>query len=125
MYKELNMDEKKALNYEKSLGSQVNILADQSASDALIFTYMYGFRRATDETLKDIAVGIALGVLTGTAVVPNQSGAIYIVALVDGTTGDILWANAVRGTTTESKEKEIKAMIDCLFKKFPKTEKLP
>ena len=116
MYKPLMMDKKKALAYECSLGSEINVLTDYTDADALLFTNISGFRKDGGEVAKDLAIAFVFGAMA------PWSGAAYYAVLVDGTTGDILWANAGSSPYSGFEEKDIKQMVSDIFKEFPEIE---
>jgi hypothetical protein len=94
MYEKEQMWKSKARKYERSLGPDVNRFADHAEVDALVFSRMLGFSKSGGEQAKDVFMAVAIGVALGAYVQPAPSeGLILQVALVDGTTGDILWAN--------------------------------
>ncbi len=119
MYEKEEMRKSKARKYERSLGPDVNRFADHAEVDALVFSRMLGFSKSKGEQAKDVFMAIAIGVALGGAYVepaPSQ-GAILRVALVDGTTGDILWANtaSARGDYNACAQT---SMLEDLFKKL-------
>ena len=62
---------------------------------------------------------IAAATLGGAVVTQPTKGASLQVALIDGTTGDILWANTA-GTAGDFEDSGLGAMVEQLFKGFPK-----
>lgn len=86
-------NEEESKKYRVSLGPVVNPVASLMEADALLYVRYYGFEKSAGQQAKDIMAGALLAVLTGTAVVRPAEGAALEVALIDGATGDVLWAN--------------------------------
>lgn len=94
--KSANEDESK--KYRVSLGPVVNPIASLMDAEALLYVRYYGFEKSGGQQAKDIVAGALLAVLTGAVAVRPAEGAALEVALIDGATGDVLWAN--RGSNT-------------------------
>lgn len=73
---------------------------------------------------KDIIAGALLGLLTGTAVVPAQEGAALEVALIDGTTGDVLWVNRGRNAGPGALGHGAATMVENILTRLPGDEKV-
>ncbi len=82
-----------------SLGSAVNLVAEQSGADAVLLVRYQGFEKSDGQIAKDIGTSVLVGVLTLGAVVPVQatSGALTEAALIDGASGDVLWTDIKPG----------------------------
>ena len=95
----LSLSETEAKTLKASVGESVNILAERSQADAILLTRFTGFDKSGGHVAKDIGISILVGVLTLGAVVPVSeiSGATTQAALIDATTGEILWANSSAG----------------------------
>jgi hypothetical protein len=85
--------EEESKKYRVTLGPVVNPIATFTNAEALLYVRFYGFEKSGGQQAKDIVAGALLAVLTGVATVGAPEGAALEVALIDGTTGDVLWAN--------------------------------
>ena len=87
---------KEKLNYR--LGSLEKIL-DKTGGDSLLFIYGIDYIASTERkaaTAAGMVAGIALGILTGVAVVPtNAGGFAYMSAALVDKTGEIQWSNYI------------------------------
>jgi hypothetical protein len=82
--------------FSKSVGANINPFAEYAKADALLYIDYSGFEKSPGMVTKDIAAGVLLAVLTGNnqaQVAPAKGGNVFI-ALLDGTSGDILWTNS-------------------------------
>lgn len=95
MYKTATVPEKKKTQFKSSLGSVLNSIAEKTNADSALLIYYSGFEKSKGMIAKDIASSVLVGVLTLGAVVPIQAteGAFIDIALVDTTSGKIIWAN--------------------------------
>ena len=120
MYQQPLMIESDAMKYERSLGADVNLFADRAEVDALVFAKMWGFKKSSGEIAKDAAMTVLIAAATLGSVVSVQptAGATIRIALVDGTTGDVLWANTA-GTNGDFEGRGLNTLIAGLFKQFP------
>ncbi|GIW42220.1 MAG: hypothetical protein KatS3mg076_2797 [Candidatus Binatia bacterium] len=121
MFQVGRMSKSEALAYEASLGPSVNRFADRAGVDALCFVRMAGWKKSGGEIARDWTMTLLLGAATagGLVRVPHAKGAGIEVALVDGTTGDVLWANAA-GKYGDFEGKGLESMVEDLFEGFPK-----
>lgn len=87
-----------ATGFRVSVGPVANPVAENLKADALLIARYAGWEKSGGQQAKDLAAGVLLGVLTGVAAVPAREGGALELALIDGTTGDVLWCNA--GSTT-------------------------
>lgn len=94
--------EDEAKKYRVSVGPVVNPIASLMEADALFYVRYAGAEKSGGQQAKDIFAGALLGVLTGVIVVPASEVASLEAALIDGTTGDILWANRGAGHTLQA-----------------------
>jgi hypothetical protein len=117
MYRTVLMKKPDAENYQSTLGPGVNPLADHANVDALIFVEVGGFKKSGGEVAKDVIMTI-LFLAIGAYVTQPTQGAGMRIALVDGATGDVLWAN-VGGTTGDFEGAGLDKMIKEVFKEFP------
>jgi hypothetical protein len=86
----------KALNYQRTLGPEINRFADFVDAEALVFARYSGFRKSGGEVTRDVLFTVLLAVATLGAVIPvppPSTGGTLQVCVVDGATGDVLWAN--------------------------------
>ncbi len=93
LYEQINLPEDKRASIRASLGPVVNRLADYADADALVLVRGNGFEKTRGMIAKDVVAATLLATLTGQALVQPTSGLVTEVALVDGTTGDVLWTN--------------------------------
>jgi hypothetical protein len=120
MYESIQMERSKALSYEADVGDEINIFADHAGADAFVFVKMNGFEKSGGEIAKDIALSVLIAAASmGSAIVvqPTQ-GAVLEAALVDGTSGDVLWANRL-ATQGDFQGSGLGTMVAALFKEFP------
>lgn len=96
---------------EETIGPLVNRFADHADVDAMAVCTMVGLRKSWGETLKDVVVSLG-----GTV----RTGAVLRVALVDGDTGEILWANSVVTEGEEFQGEGLERMVKSAFRDFPK-----
>jgi len=76
-----------ARQYRVSIGPGANPVAGEKHADALLMVRYAGFEKSGGEQTKDAIVGGLLGVRYA-----SRGGSLEV-ALIDGTTGDVLWAN--------------------------------
>ena len=97
LYYEPLLPGEQAFAIQESLGPVVNLLGDRMNVDAVFFCRLSGFKKATGQMAKEVAASVLLAAVTGVAVVPEQEGGVIDAALVDVTTGRVLWANVLPG----------------------------
>lgn len=87
-----------AFSVQRSLGPEVNQVADVVNADALLFATYSGFEKSGGEIAKDVAVTVLVLVATlgRVAVTQPWDSAVVQVCLVDAATGEVLYANRVR-----------------------------
>jgi hypothetical protein len=85
----------RALAYKRSLGPEMNRFADMVNADALLFSRYTYMTKSSGEMAKDVTASVLIAVATLGSVIPipNRSAAQLAVCLVDGATGDVLFAN--------------------------------
>ena len=113
MYAKPGVSMKNAADYPGEVGPLVNQLGVEPDVDALLFLSYRGFKKSAGLLAKEMAGGVLLGVATGVVVVPLDEGGRLQAALVDATTGNVLWHNIVSG------EGPIEDLLELAFKKFP------
>ena len=86
-----------ATTLKASIGEVVNVIAEATGADAILLMRYEGFEKSKGYKSKDIGTSILVGVLTGIVPVAAPTGAITEVALIDGSTGDVLWADIMGG----------------------------
>lgn len=100
-------------NYPGKIGPVVNQLAEYAAVDALLFIQYSGFQKSPELLGDEIVLGVLMGVATGIFPISNAKGGRLQAALIDGTTGNILWHNyAVEAAPVEQ-------LIEQIFEQFP------
>jgi hypothetical protein len=90
-----------------SVGAAASPVAEQLQADALLLVRYAGFEKSKGQRVKDFTTSVLFGTLIGVAsggmVIPmstsGRSGGAVQLALIDGTSGDLLWANQVAGST--------------------------
>ncbi len=99
MYKYGLVSEEKKAEFQTNLGSVLNIIAEKTGADSALLIHYNGFEKSAGSVSKDIAVSILIGVLTAGAAVPVQAteGSQVEVALIDTSSGKIIWANRKPG----------------------------
>lgn len=86
-------NEEESKQYRVSMGPVVNPIASLVNAETLLYVRYNGFNKSGGQQAKDIVAGALLGVLTGVMPVYAAEGSVLEVALIDGATGDVLWAN--------------------------------
>ncbi len=86
--------EEKKRQFAESLGEAVNQVADAADADAVVIVQFGGFDKSGGQQAKEMASSILLGVLLGSTAIQPSEGSYVEVALVDGVTGNLLWADA-------------------------------
>lgn len=89
----------KANKLAVSLGEATNIVAARTGADAILLLRYQGFDKSSGYVAKDVATSVLVAVLTAGQIVPYKpaEGAITEAALVDGATGEVLWADIKGG----------------------------
>lgn len=119
MYQDDLMWKSKALKYERSLGPDVNQFADLAGVDGLFFAKLVGFEKSSGERKKDVFTAVLLSAAAMSYVEPAaEKGASIYIALVDGASGDILWANKLT-TTEEFRNCSQRRHIEKMFEAYP------
>lgn len=95
--KHLSEEEAKAIR--ASLGEAVNIVASESGADAILLMRYSGWDKSGGHVAKDIGISLLVAVLTSGMVMASfpTEGAMTEAALIDGTTGEVLWADIKGG----------------------------
>jgi len=116
---------RKKFTYE--LGPEVNIFADMSNADVLIFTREEGYKKTGGEITKDVLKSALIFTATLGAVLPIYPASYCLVQsiVVDANSGKVLWYNDNRTNTWGDlgKEPEIRNVIRRVLKGFPKIAK--
>lgn len=115
--------EEKLTNFDYSLGSEVSDLTNEGEAQFLLIANDHvwtGGRQALQAV--GILLGIGASVATGVVLIPSLGGGTSLsAALVDRSSGDILWFN----TTSSGSGQDLRdpgsatAMVQELFKDFP------
>jgi hypothetical protein len=82
-----------------SVGDAATIVAAQTGADAILLMRYSGFDKSDGHVAKDVGTSVLVGILTMGQYIPISmaSGAFTEVALIDGTTGELLWADVKGG----------------------------
>ena len=97
LYEKPAVPPEEAYKYNVSVGPIINQFAERAGVDALVIVYCSGFEKSGGLQAKEIVASALLAALTGSYVVSQNQGASIEAALIDGTSGDILWSNASGG----------------------------
>ncbi|MBI2962291.1 MAG: hypothetical protein HYY35_00925 [Deltaproteobacteria bacterium] len=121
LYRSLQMRADAAARVRRSLGSQASRVADPLGADVVALVHVEGFYKSGGEVAKDMAKSVMIGVLTlGTAVpVYPSKGAVLALALVDGSNGDVLWANVVLSQSVDLDAAGMESLVAAVFGPFP------
>lgn len=112
----------KPIQTSQSLGSQAARVADPLDVDALALVRVEGYTKSGGEIAKDYAKSVAGTILTLGILIPippPASAATIVAALVDGNTGDVLWANVARSQSAGLDTDVLQALINAAFHDFP------
>jgi hypothetical protein len=93
LYERDLVTEDEAGKFRVSIGPIGNAVAEAVDAEAFLFVRYAGFKKSEGLIAKEVVANAMLGVLTGVIVVPVATGASMEMALVDATTGDVLWSN--------------------------------
>ena len=93
------VSEEEAGKIRTSVGEAVNIVAAKTGADAILLMRYAGFDKSGGQVAKDLSTSLLVGALTAGLVIPvkSTSGAVSEAALIDGLTGEVLWANVTFG----------------------------
>ena len=94
----------KASTLAISVGEAANIIAARTGADAILVMRYSGFDKSDGYVAKDVGTSLLVGILTMGQVIPLSatSGAFTECALIDGMTGEILWADVKGGMLNAS-----------------------
>ena len=111
-----------------TIGPEINPFADRAQTDALLLVKWVAYKKTGGEIAKDIAKSILIAAATLGNVVPvfNFSEGLTQLAVVDGSTGDILWYhhNFGRTAVNVSEENQVKRAIREVIGPFPISDAL-
>ena len=93
LYERDLVTEDESTQFRVSIGPIGNAVAEAVDAEAFLFVRYAGFKKSEGLIAKEVVANAMLGVLTGVVVVPAATGASMEMALVDATTGDVLWSN--------------------------------
>jgi hypothetical protein len=93
LYEQYAVSEKQATNFRVTVGPVIDPIAEALDADAVLYVNYAGYKKSSGLMTKEMVGSVLLGVLTRTVSVPQQSGGSAEVALIDGTTGDVLWTD--------------------------------
>lgn len=93
------VSEEEARKLQVCLGEAANVVAAESGADAILLVRYAGFDKSDGYVAKDVGTSVLVAVLSMGSVLMTSpaSGAITEVALIDGITGDLLWADVKGG----------------------------
>lgn len=84
-------EEKPTTRARVTVGAAATAVASRFDADAILLSRYSGFQKSGGQQTKDMMAGVMLGALTGVARVQASEGGVVEVALIDGTTGELLW----------------------------------
>lgn len=104
MYQTGLINEKDKANFQTSLGSVLNSIAEKTHADAALLMHYSSFEKSAGMITKDIASSVLVGVLTLGTVIPVQAsaGSFVDIALVETTSGKVIWANRKNTASADS-----------------------
>lgn len=121
---DISKQKKKEFRY--SVGSEVNMLAEEANCDILIFVKEEGMKKSAGEIAKDMVkaalVTAAFALIGGIHIPTTQVSAMMVhIAVVDANDGEILWYtnNSLNTNWDPANQKQVKSLIRSLFKPFP------
>ena len=88
--------------FKVTLGPMVNLLADRADADGLVLMRYSGFSKSDGLMNKERLGNALLAGLTGVYYEPARTGGALEIALIDGTTGEVLWCNVAGQATVGS-----------------------
>lgn len=105
----------------RSLGPQAARVADPLGVDALALVRIEGYSKSGGEIAKDLAKTFVVGFITAGTLVPVSptSGATIVSALIDGSTGDVLWTNVAFSQSASFDAPGLQALVNAVFSNFP------
>ncbi|GAB1260836.1 hypothetical protein [Aurantivibrio plasticivorans] len=104
----------KASELKSYIGDAIHTVQAKTSADAILITRFSGFQKSGGYVAKDAGTSILIGILSGGTYIPIQqaSGAGFEAALVDGYTGELLWADSRNGALSG-------ALSNAVFAKLP------
>lgn len=111
-----------------TLGADINPVSDPAGADAVLMVRWEAYKKTGGEIAKDLTKSLLIAAATlGTVIMvaPTSVGVVSI-AVVDGSTGDILWYNTNQQDTwvDVAKEDDVRRAIDRTLKPFPLSKEL-
>lgn len=114
MYPRGDISMEEILNYAGHISADIVGWYPGEETDAYLLVQYSGFKRSPGALAAGMGGGIVLGVLTGVVVIPLPEGGTMQAALVDATSGNILWHNVA---TVD--DYSLNKLIENLFTGFP------
>ena len=112
--------------FQQVVGPDINVLADLTDSDAVIFVRCFGYKKTGGEIAKDWAQSLLIGAVTlgNVMVIPYPSATVVQLGVIDGNTGDILWyadnSHTDQVAFDIAREKKLRKVIKQFASNFPK-----
>jgi hypothetical protein len=112
--------QKRAADFDYTLGPGMTDLAESAKLDAVVFVVGTDYISSSSRKAA-MAVGVALGLLTGRYVGPESKPAFLSAGVVDMHTGELLWySTEVRGGGDNLRDAAVvRSLVDDLFKTYP------
>lgn len=104
MYSKGVVSDKNKANFQTNLGGILNFVAEKTGADSALLIHFSAYEKSEGVIAKDVTTSILVGLLTAGAVVPvqNTQGSFIDAALVETTSGKILWSNRRVGGAANS-----------------------
>lgn len=112
--------QKRAADFDYTLGPGMDGVAKSANLDAVVFVVGTDYISSASRKAA-MAVGIAVGLFTGTYVGPQSRPAFLSAGVVDMHTGELLWYSTELRTGSDDLRdpKVVKSLVDDLFKTYP------
>ncbi len=123
LYQKAALPKEQQASIRTSLGPIVNGLAEYGHADALVLVRCAAFEKSGGVIAKDIMAATLLAALTGVAAMSPNEGIMAELALVDGTTGDVLWTNVQ--TIAQASEPNLETLLTELPRARPRPPVTP
>lgn len=88
------LPKEEAFAINDSIGTEINQFADLVDTDILVLIDYKGFKKSGGLVARDVAITAVSAALLQVGNVQPDSGGMAIIMLIDGNTGEILWASA-------------------------------
>lgn len=97
LYEKNKVPVNESTNFNVSVGPVANTFSAAGSADALVYVRYRGFDKSGGQMAKEIVGAALLAVLTGVAPISSATGGRIELAVIDGTSGQVLWTNTFSG----------------------------